>query len=170
MPTFTIDDENRIRALGPGEANETTDLLRFKSEQALAELAKQWPATRMVEIWNGIAGVTPVRKFMSRSIAVERIWQAIRNLTPAGAEPKPKETPRKAQAAREAVGGERSKKDMLIALLSNGADVTLDQLVTASGWQKHSIRGFLSGTLKKQMGLKVISARNSEGQRVYRVK
>ena len=162
MPTFTIDDENRIRALGPDEAKEITDMLRFNSEREFAELAKQWPATRLVEIWDGITGVTPVRKFMSRSIAVERIWQAIRNLTPAGAEPKPKETPRKAQAAKEAAGGERSKKDTLIALLSNGAEATIDQLVTASGWQKHSIRGFLSGTLKKQMGLEVISARNSE--------
>jgi len=37
------------------------------------------------------------------------------------------------------------------------------------GWQKHSVRGFLSGTLNKKMGLKLSSSKNEDGERLYRV-
>ncbi len=40
----------------------------------------------------------------------------------------------------------------------------------ATGWQKHTVRGFLSGAVHKKMGLKVVSTKNSAGDRVYRVK
>lgn len=48
----------------------------------------------------------------------------------------------------------------------NGA--TLDELMIASGWQAHSVRGFLSGTMKKKLGLKVISEK-IDGIRRYRI-
>jgi hypothetical protein len=37
------------------------------------------------------------------------------------------------------------------------------------GWQAHSVRGFLSGELKKKMGLRVQSAKHSDGVRTYRL-
>jgi len=40
----------------------------------------------------------------------------------------------------------------------------------ATGWQPHSVRGFLSGTIRKKMGLDVISAKSEEGERSYSVK
>jgi hypothetical protein len=39
----------------------------------------------------------------------------------------------------------------------------------ATGWQAHSVRGFLSGTLKKKMGLRIDSAKLADGERTYRV-
>jgi hypothetical protein len=37
----------------------------------------------------------------------------------------------------------------------------------ATGWQSHSVRGFLSGTLGKKMGLKIESSKTNDGERVY---
>ena len=57
----------------------------------------------------------------------------------------------------------------MIAMLQAAGGATLSQLMQASGWQAHSVRGFISGTLKKKMSLRVSSAKNSDGERVYRV-
>ena len=62
-----------------------------------------------------------------------------------------------------------SKKDQMIALLKQPDGVTLQDLMSASGWQAHSVRGFLSGVLVKKMGMKITSERRDEGQRVYRI-
>jgi hypothetical protein len=39
-----------------------------------------------------------------------------------------------------------------------------------TGWQPHSIRGFLSGTVRKKMGLTVVSAKGEDGERNYSIK
>jgi hypothetical protein len=44
-----------------------------------------------------------------------------------------------------------------------------EAIMKATGWQTHSVRGFISGQLKKKLGLKVRSARR-EGKRVYSIK
>ncbi len=54
--------------------------IEFTSESALAELAATWPTSRLVEIYNSLAGVTPVKKFKDRATAVSRIWKAIQTL------------------------------------------------------------------------------------------
>jgi hypothetical protein len=64
---------------------------------------------------------------------------------------------------------ERSKKDEVIALLSRETGATLSELITTTGWQKHSILGFLSGTLKKKIGSEIRSERNAVGNRVCRI-
>jgi hypothetical protein len=50
-----------------------------------------------------------------------------------------------------------SKTDQLILLLERPAGATIEDMTTATGWQAHSIRGAISGTLKKARGLNVIS-------------
>jgi len=40
----------------------------------------------------------------------------------------------------------------------------------ATGWQPHSVRGFLSGTVSKKMGLVVVSTKAEDGERTYSVK
>jgi hypothetical protein len=40
----------------------------------------------------------------------------------------------------------------------------------ASSWQAHSVRGFISGTLGKKMGLTVVSTKGEDGERTYSIK
>jgi hypothetical protein len=62
-----------------------------------------------------------------------------------------------------------SKTAKILALLKRPGGASLQQLQKATGWQAHSVRGFLSGTLKKKMGLRVDSAKLQDGRRTYRV-
>ena len=43
------------------------------------------------------------------------------------------------------------------------------QLILTTGWQPHTVRGAISGMLRKKLGLKVVLAHNESGERVYRV-
>ena len=63
-----------------------------------------------------------------------------------------------------------SKKEQILALLRSATGATLGQIMAATGWQKHSVRGFLSAVVHKKMGLQVLSGKNRDGERVYRVK
>ena len=68
MRTFNIDTDNNITAHGtPEEAATTTPFDSFASQKELAELAAGWPAERLVAIWNGLPGVTPVKRFKDRT-------------------------------------------------------------------------------------------------------
>jgi len=71
---------------------------------------------------------------------------------------------RKAPTARPG-----SKTAKILALLKRPGGASLQQLQKATGWQPHSVRGFLSGALKKKMGLRVDSTKLQDGQRTYRV-
>jgi hypothetical protein len=62
-----------------------------------------------------------------------------------------------------------SKKAKIIALLKRPGGAALERLQKATGWQAHSVRGFLSGTLKKKMGLCSLSSKLPDGVRVYRI-
>jgi hypothetical protein len=44
---------------------------------------------------------------------------------------------------------------------------TLKEIMKATGWQAHSVRGFISGTLAKKLGLSVKSAKRQDGERIY---
>jgi len=57
----------------------------------------------------------------------------------------------------------------VIALLERPQGATLKAIIKATGWQTHSVRGFISGHLKKKLGLKVRSLVR-EGERVYSIK
>lgn len=61
------------------------------------------------------------------------------------------------------------KKGAMVQLLQRPDGVTLQELMATSGWQAHSVRGFLSAALKKKMGLRVDSRKRDDGQRVYRI-
>src|SRR5450631_204850 len=61
-----------------------------------------------------------------------------------------------------------SKQDRVVALLRQPRGATLDVLVNATGWQKHSVRGFLAGTVLKKLKLPLISEK-VDGIRTYRI-
>jgi hypothetical protein len=63
----------------------------------------------------------------------------------------------------------RSKKDVILQLLKRPSGVSLEKLMAATEWQAHSVRGFLSAAVGKQMGLKVASSKGEDGKRIYRI-
>ena len=63
-----------------------------------------------------------------------------------------------------------SKTAKVIALLRKSKGATLAELMKATGWQAHSVRGFLAGTLTKKLGLKIESDKPTEGARLYSVR
>jgi hypothetical protein len=221
MKTFTIENEtNNITLHGSAkEAEAIPDSERFGNEATLAKLAANWPAARLIEIWNSLPGETPVRKFKDRATAVSRIWKAIQRLgetasaaavepapvpetaqpeavipestEPAPATPVAPQAPdvapetapatKKATRAKKApvapsvkdagVPREGSKTSAVIAMLKREGGTTLDEIMAAMGWQKHTTRAMLSagGSLTKNHGLTVISEKVGD-KRIYSIK
>jgi len=64
---------------------------------------------------------------------------------------------------------EGSKQALVIGMLERPEGATLDQLAEATGWQRHTVRGAISGALKKKLGLKVESEKVEGKGRVYRI-
>ena len=75
-----------------------------------------------------------------------------------------KATAPKAEGVREG-----SKTATVLALIHRAKGATLAELMEATSWQRHSVRGFLSGTIGKKMGLTVNSAKREDGTRVYSI-
>src|SRR5713101_3322113 len=105
MKTYTIDTENSITAHASN--HEADDGHSFGSQQELATLVAEWPANRLIEVWNGIPGLTPVKKFTNRKSAVSRIWKAIQSLDGGATEEATTATER---ANKPEAGAKASKK------------------------------------------------------------
>jgi hypothetical protein len=61
-----------------------------------------------------------------------------------------------------------SKQARILAMLRAPSGVTIDAMMHATGWQQHSVRGFLAGVVRKKLGLNLVSAA-TEGRRLYRI-
>jgi hypothetical protein len=62
-----------------------------------------------------------------------------------------------------------SKQAHILALLQASTGTSIDAMAKATGWQPHSVRGFLSAVVRKKLGLNLISE-PSEAGRIYRIK
>jgi len=76
---------------------------------------------------------------------------------------------RKNVETRDSALSQTTKTGRCIELLTRRNGATIEELMTATGWQAHSIRGFLSGTVKKKLGHKLDSAISATGARRYRI-
>ena len=90
------------------------------------------------------------------------------------------ETPEPRKTDTEADGGtgnqpktrrrrEGTKQALLIDMLRRPEGATIDQIVEATGWQRHTARGAISGAVKKKLGLAVTSEKTEAGVRVHRI-
>ena len=62
-----------------------------------------------------------------------------------------------------------TKGGTILGLLKRQGGATIADMTAATGWQAHSVRGFLSGSLKKKLGLTIASEKGDDGQRRYAV-
>ena len=74
-----------------------------------------------------------------------------------------------AVAVQEKPDRQVSKQNLIIDMLKDSKGATVVELADATGWQKHSIQGAMSGALKKKLGLTIISEKEAERGRVYRI-
>ena len=77
-------------------------------------------------------------------------------------------TPPPANKTSPAVSEPKGKIGAMITLLRCPKGATVEALMVATGWQAHSVRGAMSGAIKKDRGLPVISDK-TDGGRVYRI-
>ena len=202
MSTFTINEQNEIVAFAtPEEAAATTatPFDSFSSEEELAELAKAWPAERVLAIWNSVPGLTPATEIKDAAKAAKLIFKRLeKNGTQPAREKKPKagrkakggaqaakgapakaKATKKASAAKAAPKGrksaqesagprEGSKTAQVVAMLQRKNGATITEIMDAMSWQRHTVRGFMAGAMKKA-GYAVESFKPEGGERSYRL-
>jgi hypothetical protein len=198
MTTFTIDEQNQIVAFATSEqaaAATATPFDTFASPEELAELATRWPAPRLLAIWNNLPGVSRIKKFKTPAAVIGRIWERIQSRAEPAA-PKtsqkanagaraPRVAPTKAVAQRKTTSVKKaknaktraftsvsarpaSKTAQVITMLRRKNGATLAEITEKMGWQRHTVRGFMAGAMKKA-GYTVESFKPEGGARTYRL-
>src|SRR5439155_25300463 len=108
-------------------------------------------------IWTALTGATKLAKFKDRKTAAQGLWAAFAEL--------PVDPERVAGSPAPRAG---SKQAQVIDLFRRAEGATVAEVIAATGWHPHTVRGIVSGTLKKKLGLTVVSAKEERG-RVYRI-
>src|SRR5262249_28555123 len=100
-------------------------------------LAAPLNGKRLLALWNALPGVDKRRRVGDRAALIEQLWSAIERLP----DPEPRGDPKRP-----------SKQDVVIALLRQPEGATVDEVASVTGWQRHTVRGVFSGSLKKSSG------------------
>ena len=124
-----------------------------QTETAPASVAAEPKATKKASAGARRAHVAPKRP------------KSGKKASPAKKAPKARKAEKKGDSARDG-----SKTAKILELLKRPGGATSKELMKATGWQPHSIRGFLSGTVGKKMGLTVTSTKGEDGERSYSTK
>lgn len=189
---FWIDENNSIGTLCLSDLDEGfASLGEFTN---IAE-ARKWSKQTVTDVWNGFAGTAgrfadlkPCKCFKNRPYGLAKIWAAIQRLAPADAasEPEQSTTPildagvkvkGKKKAAKKPLtakqpskpkGDGKTKRDEVIRLMSRAKGASTEELLDATGWFGHSLRGFVS-TLGSKGGYTIVSEKDEKRGRVYRI-
>ena len=68
------------------------------------------------------------------------------------------------------IEGRVTKHERMLTLLSRPDGASIAEMMQATNWQQHSVRGFLAGTVKKKLGFSLTSAKAKDGVRRYHIK
>jgi len=160
--THLTDPQRQLLEAAAGAADGTTDAPEDgKSARALIRkgLALSIPTTdgpsRLMITEAGRAAIGPA----AGAPATEASSEHAAEDAPLEEEPPP------AALAKKAPGG---KLGALVALLQRSEGATLEAMTEATGWQAHSVRGAMSGSLKKGFGY-VIASEKTKAGRIYRI-
>src|SRR6201989_2108636 len=133
----------------PAAVNEGEIVVTSNEELHAAQLSGK----RLLALWNALPDVEKRKKVGDRDALIDQLWLAIEALP----DPEPQPDPKRP-----------SKQDVVIAMLRLPEGATVDEVASVTGWQRHTVRGVFSGTLKKKLGLTLASAKEERG-RVYRI-
>ena len=150
MRIYIIGNDGITLCREPPEAVNEGEIVVASNEELHAA---QLSGKRLLALWNALPDVEKRRKLGDREALIDRLWSAIEALPDPD---QPSDTKRP------------SKQDAVIAMLRRPEGATVDEVVSATGWQRHTVRGVFSGTLKKKLGLTLASAQEERG-RVYRI-
>ena len=65
--------------------------------------------------------------------------------------------------------GRATKQELVLTLLRRSSGASIEEIMQATTWQQHSVRGFLAGTVKKKLGLELASSKANDEVRRYRI-
>src|SRR6202171_5220811 len=99
---------------------------------------------RLLALWNALPGVEKRRRVGDREALIDQLWSSIEMLP----DPEPQPDPKRP-----------SKKDVVIAMLRQPEGATVDEVASVTGWQRHTVRGVFSGTVRKKLGLTIASVK-----------
>jgi hypothetical protein len=133
----------------PAAVNEGERVVASSEELHAARLSGK----QLLALWNALPDIEKRKKVGDREALIDQLWTAIEAL------PDPDQ-----QSDRKPP----SKQDAVIEMLQRPEGATVDEVASAMGWQRHTVRGLFSGTLKKKLGLTLASAQEERG-RVYRI-
>ena len=150
MRIYIIGDDGITLCREPPAAVEEGEIVVASSQELQAA---RLSGKRLLALWNALPGIEKRRKVGDRDALIDQLWSAIEMLP----EPEPQ-----SDAKRP------SKQDAVIAMLRRPEGATVDEVASTTGWQRHTVRGVFSGTLKKKLGLILASTQEERG-RVYRI-
>ena len=196
LKTFILDADHNITVYASQQeaASAVPAGDAFTTAAGLKAALKNYSAATAVEIWNGLTGVIPVRKFKDAATAARRIFAEVPKLGGSHSDatealvaaPKTKRAPtakakpvratkkarsaKKAATAKTAGPRETSKTAQLIEMLRTRDGATLEGICRKFGWQAHTTRALMSagGSLTKKHGITVISEKVGD-TRTYRI-
>src|SRR5258707_2359777 len=131
----------------PAAMNEGEIVVASNEELHAARLSGK----RLLALWNALPDVEKRRNVGDHDALIDQLWSAIEAL------PDPQSDAKR-----------RSKQDAVIAMLRRPEGPTVDEVASATGWQRHTVRRVFSGTLKKKLRLTLASAPDERG-RVSRI-
>jgi len=149
MRIYLIGNDGIMLCREPPAVNEGEIVVASNAELHAAPLSGK----RLLALWNALPGVEKRKKIGNREALIDQLWSAIEMLP----DPEPRADPKRP-----------SKQDVVIAMLRQPEGATVDEVASVTGWQRHTVRGVFSGTLKKKLGLTLASAQEERG-RVYRI-
>jgi hypothetical protein len=168
MMTFRIDHGHKSTALAPEPQVQLKPQVRIRQVPEPARLSKKLHGPHVVDISTALSSQKPVSKQRNGKVA----RSAARSRAKRVGAPTKAEAGKPASGARKA-GTERArtKTAKVLELLKRPGGATLKQLMAATKWQAHSVRGFLSAALKKKRGLEIASSKGAAGSdRSYSIK
>src|ERR1700747_938832 len=117
----------------PATVNKGEVAVASKEELHAARLSGK----RLRALWNALPGVEKQTKVGDRDTLIDQLWSAVEAL------PDPDQPPETKRL---------SKQEAVVAMLQRPEGATVDEVASAMGWQRHTVRGSSPGTRKRNLG------------------